>query len=351
MKTLTSLFLIVLFLAISGCTNPDCPTDPLTNDDITGFIDGSTGILFTTAADKLDVLASLEAEPHTETTYRMPIFEIGEQQVFLIFKVEEVEQPSAYMEYEFVDYCYSAVFQEFENELMELIEMNEENLEDQFIIACGDAMGQIGDDEEEKQQNVKGKEQETLDKLKKNKQAKKELKNELAETAKKKGIEAKQALNNGDKDKAKEKAKELVEESKKKFTLKLDYKFCEDWKFGVEYGYWYTEPEPEIPPELINAFTNQNIRYRVYKSAECGPGPPTLSLICYNSTPIRLDSTRPPPPPVWTSQEHLPRDVCRRGTGFCVEQEVVYLIERDYSDSLCNRLINVRPYKDFACFK
>jgi hypothetical protein len=347
MRSTTISLLIGLIIMLAGCES-NCPPDPLSNDDIAGFIDGTTGILFTTAEDREDVLSSLSASPHDETTWRMPIFDLEEQTVYLVFRIAEVESPYQYMDYAFDDYCFDNIFFELETELLDLVELNEGNLQDQFILACGDAVGKIGEKADEQARNVKGKENDALEKLKKNKKNKAKLKKDMAKAAKEKGGEAKAALNNGDEETAKKKAKELAEETKWKFDLHFDYDWCDDWKFKLDFGYTWSE-EPVTPPALINEFTHQNIRYKVYKNAECGPGPPTMSFICYNYTPP--DTLRPNVPPVWTTQEYLTRDVCTGGNGFCVEQEVVYLLEKDYSDSTCRRLINVRQYKDFACFK
>ena len=353
MKTTASVFLIALSILMQNCKSTECPPDPLSANDIAGYIDGSTGILFTTTTNKENVLTSLNATPHEEGTYKMPVFEIDEQQVYLVFRTAEVEQPFQYIDYRFSDYCYNSIFLDFENELMELIELNEENMTAQFIIACGDVVGQLDDNEKEKEKNIKGKEKEALENLKKKEENKRELKKELSEMAKKKGDEAKQALNNDDKEGAKEKAKELVDETKFRFNLKYNYDFCDEWNLKLDYGFYWTADTTVIPPDLINEFSNANIRYKVYKNAECGPGPPTIGFTCFQFTPFLFDSIRPPPPPpaIWTTQEHQFRDVCQRGKGFCVEQEVVILIEKDYSDSLCTRLVNVRPINGFACFK
>ncbi len=345
MKT-TTLLLAVAILFIVSCNN-NCPPGPLTNDDIAGYIDGSTGILFTTKTDKKDVLTKLDASPHEGSSYKMPVFEIENQPVYLLFEIAEVDHPGEFINYQHSDYCFQELFIDFENELMEIIERNEANLEDQFIIACGDVIGQIGEEEEAKENIRKGKEKEALDKLKEKKENKKKLKKELAETAKKKGQEAKEALNNGDIDEANEKAKELVDETKYKFNLKYKYDYCDDWQLRLDYDYYWTQTPTTIPPELINEFSKDNIRYKVYKSAKCGDSytPPYFTCWQWHS----LDTLRPAPS-IWNTVEELPRKNCERGTAFCVEQEVVIALDKDYSDSLCSRLISVRPVKGFACF-
>ena len=128
MKTIVSIFLFMLMVLMQSCTTNECPPDPLVESDIAGYIDGSTGVLFTTSVDKDAVLESLNAVPHDDATYRFPVFEIGDQQVYLVFQVAEVEHPSQFVNYHYSDYCYGGLFREYENELMELIELNEENL-------------------------------------------------------------------------------------------------------------------------------------------------------------------------------------------------------------------------------
>jgi len=344
MKTSNQLLAMCLLFLFS-CNN--YPPVPLTNDDIAGYIDGSTGILFTTKTDRKDVLANLEASQHEGSLYKMPVFEIENQPVYLLFEVAEVENPDEFINYQHSDYRFQELFIDFENELMDIIERNEANLADQFIIACGDVLGQIGEEEESRENIRKGKEKEALDKLKEKKESKKKLKKELAETAKKKGQEAKEALNNGDKDGAKEKAKELKEEMKFKYFEYFNWDWCPDLDLKLKYGYFYKDLSDTIPPELINEFSKDNIRYKVYKSAKCGDSFTPPYITCWKTLPI--DTIRPAPA-VWNTIEQLPRKNCERGTAFCVEQEVVIALDKDYSDSLCTRLINVRPIKGFACF-
>ena len=173
--------------------------------------DGTVVKAVTTAAGTVHSYSASELDEMNDEDYTTPWNPntYQSQQVYLVFRISEVDQPSNYVDYQYTDYCYGEVFQTYENELLELVDLNDENLEDQFIIACGDALGKLGDKEEAKEKNMKGKEKEALDKLQKKKQNKKDLKKELAETAKQKGKEAKEALNNDDKEGAKEKAKEL----------------------------------------------------------------------------------------------------------------------------------------------
>jgi len=277
----------------------------------------------------------------------MPVFIIDETQVYMIFDVEEVDNPSEFLHFQYDDYCYADILNDFENELLELIETDDENIENQIIIACGDVLGEISNKENNKEKNIKGKEKEALEKLKEKKQEENALKKELAETAKEQAEKVKEALDNGDKNGAKEKAKELVDKTKEKLYLHFNYPNCEDWNFGMGYGQYWTPNPTEIPPDLINQFSHDNIRYKVYKNAKCGPGPPTIAFQCYRHG--ILDSVNPPPP-IWMTEEYLPRKVCERGSGFCVEQEVVIELIKEYSDDSCKRLINVKPVKDFACF-
>ena len=345
MKSHALLLTICIFFILS-CKN-DCPPDQLTNDDIAGYIDGSTGILFTTKTDRQDVLANLEASPHKGSLYKMPVFEDENNQVYLLFEIAEVDKPGEFINYRRSDICFQELFIDLENELVEIIERNDENLADQFIIACGDALGQIGNQEEANVNVKKGKEQEALDQLKEKKENKKKLKNEIAETAKKKGQEAIEALNNNDEEGAKKKAEELKDELKFKYYEYFKWDWCPDMGLKLKYGYFYKDLTDTIPPpELINEFAKDNIRYKVYKSAKCGNSftPPYFS--CWKFEPI--DSI--PAPVVWNTVEELPRKNCERGTAFCVEQEVVLALDQTYSDSLCTRLINVKPIKGFACF-
>lgn len=346
---LLSIFFSFSFL-ISCSNNKDCPPVPLGDNEIAGYVDGKINTLFTTEKDKDDVLASLDASPHLGETYKMPVFEVENNQVYLLFNIMEVDQPAAYMNLEYGDYCYASIFNQLEMELYDLIELNEDNLADQFIIACGDAIGEIADKEKEKNAKAKkGEEKDAIKKLKENEKAKKETKKDISKTAKEKGNEAKEKLNNGDKDGAKEKAKELADECKEKVKLKFNFgwEFCEDWEFKLDLGYWWNPVPAEIPPELINSFTKDFIRYRVYKDADCGPGPPTIDFGCWKLG--QLD-TIPPVRSIWETTEHLPRKVCVRGTGFCVEQEVVIANVKQYSDSLCSRQIHVYPIMGFSCF-
>lgn len=345
MKT-TSLLLVICLLFLSSCNN-DCPPEPLNNTDIAGFIDGSTGILFTTPDYKQDVLASLEATPHEGLLYKMPVFEIEETQVYLLFEIAEVPDPEQYMGYKHEDDCYEYLFDEFRTELMDIIELNNDNLEDQFILACGDLAGKLDAEEKEKEKNEKGKEQDALKNLEKKKEARKGFKKKLAENGKEKAEAIKAKLNNGDKDGAKEKAGELADESKEDFYFHFGYEFCPDWKFGLDLKYYYTPQPTPIPPEVINEFTKNNIRYKVYKDADCGDEGTPPYFMCYRMSSF---DTLLPDPEIWITHEELPRKNCERGTGFCVEQEVVLTLTKHYSDAACTRLIGVYPNKGFACF-
>ena len=343
---LSSLLLAALTFCFHSCNN-DCPPDPLNNDDIAGYIDGSTGILFTTKADRQEVLANLDASPHEGSLYKMPVFEHDNEQVYLLFQVAEVDRPAEFVNYRHSDYCFEELFIDLENELMDIIERNEDNLADQFVMACGDALGQIGKEEEANENIRKGKEQESLDKLKEKKESKNQLKKEITKTAKKKGGEAKDALDNDDKDTAKEKAKELKDEFKDYYREFFRYQWCRDWEFRLMYNNYYKGSNATKPaPELIKEFAKDNIRYKVYKSANCGKSFTPPYITCWKNMPF--DSI--PAPIVWNTVEKLPRKNCERGTGFCVEQEVVLALDKDYSDSLCTRLISVKPVKGFACF-
>lgn len=292
------------------------------------------------------MLENLGANPHEGSLYKMPVFEHENEPVYMLFEVAEVETPSEFLNYRHSDYCFQELFIDLENELMDIIQRNEDNLADQFIMACGDALGQIGEEEEGKENVRKGKEQEALDKLKEKKENKKKLKKEIAETAKKKGQEAKEALNNGDEDSAKEKAEELKDDLKYKYYEYFKWEWCPDWDLGLKYGYFYKDLTNTIPPELINEFSKDNIKYKVYKSAKCGDSYTPASITCWK----RRSFSSFPVPAVWNTTEQLPRKKCVRGTAFCVEQEVVLALNKEYSDSLCTRLINVRPIKGFACF-
>lgn len=346
MKTTILQLAIAFLLLLQSCEN-NCPPDPLTENDIAGYIDGSTGILFTTSADRDDVLAQLDATPHDGSLYKLPIYEIDEEQVYLLFEIAEVEMPAIFIDYQFEDYCYEGILMDFEDELLEIIEDNDGNLSDQFIMACGDIIGEIGEKEKANDRLRKGIEQEDLEKLMKKVAKEQALKKKLSEISKKKGDEAKQALNNGDEDGAKEKAKELKEETKLKFTEYLDWNWCDDWKLGMKYPMYYTKKPTVIPPDLIKSFSKDNIRYKVYKSAKCGVSHTPPYFVCWKFQ--TLDTLRTTPP-VWNTVKQLPRKNCERGTAFCVEQEVVVAFDMDYSDSLCERLITVRPVKGFACF-
>jgi hypothetical protein len=345
MKTTILIFAIGMLL-LFGCNN-DCPPEPLTNNDIAGYIDGSTGILFTSPEYREDVLASLDATPHEDLLYKMPVFKIDETQVYLLFEIAEVPDPAQYMGYKQEDDCYKYLFDEFRTELMDLIELNEDNLEDRFILACGDLAGKLDAEEKEKEKNEKGKEQDALQNLEKKNVAKAAFKKKLAENGKEKAGAVKNKLNNGDKEGAKEKAGELADETEQEFYLDFGYDLCPDWNLKLGLKYYYTPQPTPIPPEIINEFTRKNIRYKVYKDADCGDEgtPPYLTCYRWLSTDTLL-----PDPEIWITHEKLPRKNCERGTGFCVEQEVVLTLTKHYSDAACTRLIAVYPDKGFACF-
>jgi hypothetical protein len=355
MKTKALIFIFLGIILLAACNSTNCPPEPLTNSDIAGYLNGSTGILFTTIIDRDPVLENLNATPFEaeKGVFKMPVFMIDETQIYLLFGVKEVKNPSAFINYQASDYCYNQLFQDFKDELMDIIENDEKNLVDRFVFACGKLAGRLEVNEKTKEKNLNGKEKETIEKLGKIDEEIKELIKDLTERGKKKGEEAKEKLENGDKDGAKQKAEELKEEAQQEFHFGFGYRFCEDWDFGLKYGkFWYSPQPTPVPPELINEFSRDNIRYKVYKSARCGESftPPSFAD-CFSLYYINVDSINPlPQPNIWTTEELLPRKKCERGTGFCVEQEVVVKMIREYSDSLCTRLVNVRQVKDFACF-
>lgn len=343
MKKLTFLLVISLIFCFWSCEKKEVKTE-LTPEDLAGYLDTQAGILFTTSADKSDVLAKLQAKPFEGEYYTLPILEHEGKTVLYIFQLEEVERPWEFQNYIPSDICKDKVFQDFENEIFRLIDRKVPNLKDQIILACGklagDLEGGIGD-------------QVPLEKRQEEKENLEEFKEKLLNNAQEKGEAAEQALKEGDPEAAKKEGKELKEEAKEEYHL--DFDFCKEksWNFGFGLRYKY-ELNEEIPAELINEFEHDFIKYKVYKSAACQDGPATMARICTQETPLlfgRDTLNRPIQiPPRWVSDEYFARKVCRIGTGLCVEQEVVIGTGKVYSDANCTRLIQIREYKGFSCF-
>ncbi|HSF55071.1 MAG TPA: hypothetical protein VLA71_15055 [Algoriphagus sp.] len=341
-KLLISLAIGLLFCCWS-CSKKDVKTE-LTSEDLAGYLDTQAGILFTTAADKSEVLAKLQAKPYEEEFYTFPILEHEGKTVLYVFQLEEVERPWEFQDYKPDDICMDEVFQTFENEIFRLIDRKVPNLKDRIILACGKLAGDL--EEGLRDQAPLEMRQDEREKLE-------EFKEKLSNNAKEKGEAAEQALKEGDPEAAKKEGEELKEQAKEDYHL--DFDFCKEklWNFDLGLRYKY-ELNGEIPAELIKEFEHEFIKYKVYKSAACQEGPATMARICTQETPLLIggDTLNRPIqlPPRWVSDEFFARKVCRIGTGLCVEQEVVIGTGKVYSDANCARLINIREYKGFSCF-
>lgn len=352
MKKLPFSIAIILLACLWSCIKKEIKKE-LTSEDLAGYLDTKAGILFTTVADKSDVLAKLQAKPYEEEFYTMPILEVAGKTVLYIFQVEEVERPFDFQDFKPVDICRDGVFQEFEYQITSLIDQNVPYLKDQILMACGKLAGDLEDGLDDQAPLVRGKEKEILEKRQQDKEKLNEFREKLLKNGQEKGEAAEQALKDGDPEAAKKQGEDLKEEAQKEYNW--DFDFCKErfWNFklGARYMYDFNE---EIPPELINEFINDHIKYKVYKSAECKEGPATMAKICTQEVIVLLgmDSLNKPIqiPPKWVSDEYFPRKVCRIGTGLCVEQEVVIGTGKVYSDANCTRLIDIRNYKGFSCF-
>ncbi|OOG74898.1 hypothetical protein [Algoriphagus sp. A40] len=340
MKKLLFSLAVILILSLFSCSKKEIKTE-LTSEDLAGYLDTHSGILFTTSADKSDVLTKLQAKPFEGELYTLPILEHEGKTVLYIFQLAEVERPWEFQDYKPTDICMDEVFQDFENQISSLINRNVPNLKDQIILACGKLAGDL--EEGLNGQGPMEKDKEKLD----------EFKGKLLKNGQEKGEAAEKALKEGDPEAAKKEGEELNEEAKDEYYRDLD--FCKeklwDFSFRMRYKFEFNE---EIPAELINEFERDFIRYKVYKSAACQDGPATLARICTQEFPLLIgrDTLNRPIqlPPRWISEEYFARKVCRIGNGFCVEQEVVIGSGKVYSDANCTRLINIREYKGFSCF-
>ena len=334
---------LVLTVCLWSCAKKEMQTE-LSSNNLAGYLDTHSGILFTTAADQSDVLTKLQAKPEGDGLYAMPIMTHEGKTVLYIFQVTEVENPSEYQAFIPVDICMDEVFFDFEKQIVSLIDQKVPNLKDRILMACG---GLLGDLEEKVLKDIpkaeRKKELEKLDVFRK----------KMLENGQEKGAAAEEALKQEDLEAAKKEGGALNEKAREDYYLDLDY--CRDklWNFGLGVRLRY-ELNEEIPPEVINEFERDFIRYKVYKDASCQDGPATMARICTQELPLLLgrDSLNRPirMPLRWVSDEYFARKVCRIGSGFCVEQEVVIGAGKVYSDAGCTRLINIRQYKGFGCF-
>lgn len=333
----------ILLISLFSCIKKEAPPE-LGAENVAGFLNTQVGILFTTATDQADVLAKLEAKPAEEGMFAMPIMEHEGKTVWYTFQVSQVEKPWEYLGYVIEDICMDQVFFDFESQVDDLIEGAVPNLGDQIVMACGDLVGDLEEEVKEKTPEERLKEQQ--EKLR-------EFSERLLEMGRELGRAAEEALKQQDADAAKEKGKELAKNAKREFSLDLDYCLDKDWNFGFGWRYGY-EFQEELPPELIQEFSKNFVRYKVYKEATCGVGPPTMARNCSMELPLMLpgDSlSKPIPMPTrWVTDEYYERKVCRIGKGFCVEQEVVIGLSKVYSDPNCTRMIHVRSFKGFSCF-
>lgn len=344
MKATIYLFAMAMLFVLQSCMN-DCPPEPLNNDDLAAYIDGSTGILFTTPEDKEDVLSSLDATLHERDIYKMPVINYDNKEVYMLFTVSEVSTPAAYTNFRIPE-PLTDPFKDFENELIDILERNKPNVADAFVTTCGDFVGKLGEMEENKVKNGKGNLKEKTKKLQEKKEAKDKIRDELIETAKEKGIEAKQKLDNADKEGAKEKAKELKEKVEEKYDEYYDYDFGYKWKqkWGLKLYYYPPDPKPDL---FIDTVKN-NIKIKVYRNAECGGKPPIYTFECQKMAPMFPLN---PDEAIWVTRKQDQYTTCKRGKGYCVEQEVVVAIEYIYTDPACKFMIDVNPEKKFACIK
>lgn len=173
------------------------------------------------------------------------------------------------------------------------------------------------------------------------------------ENGQEKGGDVEKALEEGDPEAAKKEREELKEKAKDDYYFDLDYCKGKKWDLGLRFQLKFGVNE-ELPPELINEFEKDFIRYKVFKDASCLDGPSTLARICAEDMPMLfgVDTLNRPVriSPRWISEEFFARKACRIGSGFCVEQEVVIGTAKVYSDDNCSRLINIRQYRGFSCF-
>ena len=343
------LILIMTMLLIISCSKkcPDCPTaDNALNpiEDLAGYLDGESQMLFTTATAKNEVLNALNAEELSEGNYQLPVDDILAQPFMMCFRLMEVESPYSYINASFSNACFENVLLSLHDDLNKIIDGDLLDLENDILLATGDALGQltmeVGDDNENRIRDGRQKDAEqTKEKLK-------EVKEETKEEAKEATDKIKDQLEQDDKDGAKEEGKEFVLKLKYKWSLglkwDLDYQWCDDEDLDGIWPWDEQKPicEPGLP-DLIKEFVKNKIRYKVYSNAKCNTvDNPTITWPC---------SKRGGRPATYFKTEPVPSRNCIRGANFCVEQEVIVEIAKIYSDSLCTRLIGLDSSKGFSC--
>ncbi len=352
MKTPISQFLIVLFfLLLNSCSSdcPDCPkSEAQLNDteDLAAYLNGESRILFTKAAVKDDVLELLEAEQVEEGIYQLPIKNVLDEAVMMCFHIAEVENPYAYLGFRPSNPCFEDILLALESDIEELIDGDWEDLEDDILLATGDALGHLVMDVND--DNDKRIEQGKPDDAQKAKDKLKDVKKETKKAAKEAADKIKDKLEQNDKNGAKEEAKKYTNGLKGKWTTEFKFDlglpYCDQDLFP--YYKWGESCEPQSP-DLLKTFIKNNITYKVYENAQCNPiANPTITFPCYKTT--NLDSI-PPALQTYTTSEPVQTRSCIRGTSFCVEQEVVNQIDKIYSDPQCIMLIDINTWKGFSC--
>ncbi len=139
----------VLLFCLWSCAKKETQTE-LTSANLAGVLDTRSGILFTTAADRSDVLTKLQASPYDDGRYSMPVMEYEGKTVLYIFQLSEVDHPSEYQSYTPNDVCMDEAFWDFSQQIDKLINQASPDLKGQILMACG----RLADDLEEEMERV-----------------------------------------------------------------------------------------------------------------------------------------------------------------------------------------------------
>ncbi|MCT4624756.1 MAG: hypothetical protein N4A46_14135 [Schleiferiaceae bacterium] len=356
MKLKYLLLLSSIILLFTACKDAETTEIKIlqkpTMKNVAGYLDNSSFTLFTTEENREEVLKSMNASNYEKEIFKIPVFELEGEQVYMLFRITEVDEPGAFVNAKAND-CNSLIFDELALNLQSMVDNEAIDLSDGFIYACGDAIGKlkgkIRKEAADKALNgLKNKNESDLERAKELDRKLKEVVNELLEMVKEAAEQAEQDRRNGDKEAAKEKAKKLAKDTEEKVELELEWdwnKFCPDYGLGL--GYAYDLPvRADSSNMLTDTIINSGIRYVTYKDAECGGIEPTIDFGCRPFVWTAYGRTRTL---YYYKHVEMEKRLCYKGTGFCTEQEVVVTQYQRFSDSNCSRMTDISGIKGFSC--
>ncbi|MEM7102816.1 MAG: hypothetical protein AAF502_06800 [Bacteroidota bacterium] len=321
--------------------------DPV--EDLAGYLDGNSQILFVTPEDREEVLDVLEASLLDSHLYAIDVLLLDGEPLFLCISVMGVETPAIYIGLSELNIAYVDIFESLDSELGASIESPIEEIEYNVLIAVGSVFGKLSDLADNYNKNlINAAFTEKLPEVgpviaqaRGLKVQIEELKKPSATAAKNACQAAKQKLIDNDPEGGFEELRKLAENLRKELLKDLKPKFMVTDIKGNTSTCEFIRPKRD----LLERNIKYPVHYKVFKNAKCQEvKKPKIFINCQPFLTPGKEKRK-----LWKHSEQFSFSQCKKGSGLCVEKELTSAITWLYADSLCTKLVSTKGMTEIGC--